>query len=253
MNMSTFLNDIKLKEGLNNIALPWKEPVEVVLQRSLQASVRTYSHFKPYEKECYTDKNALKSPDDYSKKLDIYYIPPELTSTPVHDCYGYIVSNTPLATNTSVNAFTVGSPFVGFGSYMPQDILDATTTGAAINKYAGITSQPSICKWLGANKVHLFNVPPKATLRFVAKCDHDLNGETIEESCVESFKLLATYDIQEALYNNLLPYQEVGAVHKSIQMKIDRWAGAAEKREALLNEWTGSFHLDEIENLVQFF
>lgn len=252
MNMTTLINDIILKEGLHNIALPFKQPLEVVLQEVIQASVRTYSHFKPLEKETYVNKGALKSPNDDMKKLDIYFIPAELTSTPVHDCYGYIVSNTPLATNTAVNAFTVGSPFVGFGSYQPQDILDATSTGAAINKYAGITSQPSICKWLGANKVQLFNVPPKAMLRFVAKCDHDLNGETIEESCVESFKKLAVLDVQEFLYNNLLPYQEVGAAHKSIQMKIDRWSNAADKRDSLLDQWTDTFHLDNIEDITFF-
>lgn len=253
MNMTFLINDIKIKEGLQNISLPFKEPIEVVLQEVIQTSVRTFSHYKPLEKECYTGKDGLKSPDDRAKKFDIYYIPTELTSTPVHDCYAYLVSNTPLSTNAAVNAFTVGSPFVGFGSYYPQDILDATSTGAAINKYAGITSQPAMSKWLGSNRIQLFNVPPKALLRFVAKCDHDLNGETIEESCVEAFKQLALYDVQEFLYNTLLPYQEVGAAHKSIQMKIDRWAGAAEKREALLTSWTETFHLDEIEELVQFF
>lgn len=253
MNITYIINDIKLNEGLQTIALPYKEPIEVVLQQIIQGSIRTYSHYKPHIKECYDYKDHLKAPDDEAKKYNIFFIPSELTSTPVQDAYAYVVTESRQDAEVNTNAFTIGSPFVGFGSYYPQDILDATLTGAAINKYAGITAQPSTSKWLGSNRIQLFNVPEKSLLRFVAKVDHDINGETIPDSCIESFKQLATYDVQMTLYNTLINFQEVGAAHKSIQLKIDRWAGAQEKREALLQKWEETFHLDEIDELVQFF
>ena len=76
--MTFLINDIKIKEGLQNISLPFKEPIEVVLQEVIQTSVRTFSHYKPLEKECYTGKDGLKSPDDSAKKFDIYYIPTDI-------------------------------------------------------------------------------------------------------------------------------------------------------------------------------
>lgn len=253
MNMTSLINDIKLTEGLQAIALPFKQPVEVVLQEIIRTSIRTYSHFNPLTKECYDYKDHLASPDERSKKFNIFYIPSVLTTTPVQDAYAYVASSEKQSDEVNINAFTVGSPFVGFGSYYPQDILDATLTGAAINKYAGITSKPSTSKWLGSNRIQLFDVPEKAFLHFIAKVEHDPNGETIEESCVESFKQLATYDVQMTLYNTLINYQDVRAAHNSIQLKLDRWAGAADKREQLLQQWRETHYMSEITELINFF
>lgn len=252
MNMTKVINDIKLSLGLQTIALPYKEPIEVVLQEILQSSIRTYSHFKPYKKEAYDVRAHLKSPSPVEEKMGIFYIPPALTSTPVHEAYAELAGYVAEDSEVSINAFTVGSPFVGFGAYGPQDIVNATMTGAAINKYIGISTAPFMSQWMGENKIKLINVPEKCLIKFVAKVDHDLNGETIPESCVESFKQLAVLDVQMHLYNVLVNMQDVGAAHKSIQMKIDRWAGAEDKREKLLQDWTDTFHLDNIDELMLF-
>ena len=47
MNISEVINDIKLSESLNTIALPFKEPTEVVLKEILEMSIREFSRFKP--------------------------------------------------------------------------------------------------------------------------------------------------------------------------------------------------------------
>ena len=55
MNISDVVNDIKLSQGLNAIALPFDSPVEVIIQEILKISVRTFSQFKPYIREGYED------------------------------------------------------------------------------------------------------------------------------------------------------------------------------------------------------
>ena len=252
MNISEVINDIKLSESLNTIALPFKEPTEVVLKEILEMSIREFSRFKPCIKEGYEMIKNLRSPDDTSKKIGIYFLPEKLTTTKVKEASAYIASSELQDNETTTNAFTVGSPFVGFGSYYPQDILDATITGAAINKYAGITSKPATSKWLGYNQIQLIDFPKNACVKFVVKCDHDLNGETIPESCVSSFMQLATLDVQRTLYKTLNNMTNVGSAFKEIQLKIDDWSGAADKRDQLIKEWTDSFHLDDLD-LVQFF
>lgn len=252
MNMTKVINDIKMLLGLQTIALPYKEPVEVVIQEILQGSIRTYSHFKPYKKEAYDIPSRLKSPSEIERKQGIFYIPAALTTTPVHEAYAELAEYVSDDANVSINSFTVGSPFVGYGSYTPQDIVNATMTGAAVNKYIGITNAPFMCKWLGDNKVKLYNVPQQCLIKFVAKVDHDLNGETIQESCVESFKQLAILDVKMHLYNVLINMQNVGAAHKNIQMAIERWSSAESDREKLLEQWTDTFHLDEIDELMLF-
>lgn len=252
MNISEVINDIKLTNGLNTISLPYDKPTEVVIREILQTSIRTFSEFKPFIKEGYELRKNLRSPSDGAKQMGIYILPEFLTTTRVQDAYAYAVSDQYNTGEVTTNTFTVGSPFVGFGAYYPQDILNAISTGAAINKYAGITSRTPSSKWLGFNKIQLFDFPDNSYIRFVVKCDHDSNGETIPESCVESFIHLATLDVQRTLYNNLKNMNNVGSAFKDIQLKIDEWANAESARNELIKEWTGVFHFDDLD-LVQFF
>lgn len=252
MNISDVINDIKLTCGLNTIALPFKDSTENVIRDILQTSIRTFSRFKPYEKEGYEERKNLRSPSEDLKKQAIYFLPESLTTTPVHSADAYVASASNQNGELTTNAFTVGSPFVGFGSYYPQDILNATGTGAAINKYAGVTASVPTSKWLGYNRIQLFNFPDNIYIRFVVQCDHDPSGETIPESCVESFMELATLDVQRTLYNHLKNMNNVGSAFKEIQLKIDDWSGAESARKELVERWTESFHLDQLD-LVQFF
>ena len=252
MNISEVINDIKLSSGLNTIALPFNKPTEVVIKEILQTSIRTFSEFKPFIKEGYEHRKNLRSPSEIDKAMGIYILHETLTTTHVQDAYAYASSGQIKNGETTVNTFTVGSPFVGFGAYYPQDILNATMTGAAINKYAGVTSKVPTSKWLGFNKIQLFDFPENSYVRFVVKCDHDPNGETISESCVESFIQLATLDVHRTLYNTIKNMNNVGSAFKDIQVKIDEWSNAESERTALIDRWTGTFHLDDMD-LVQFF
>ena len=254
MNISDVIKDIKVPSGLKTIALPYKAPIEVVIQDIIKTSVRTFSQFKPQIKECQCERRNLRSANSADEYMGIYFIPPELTTTDVSYCDAYPISSQKLSNTNKVstNAFSVVSPFVGFGSYYPQDIMNATLTGAAVNKFIGVTSNVPTSKWLGCNKIQLINWPKQSFILFIAKCDHELSCETIPTSCRESFIQLATLDVQRTLYNDL-KNQLAGSAFKDIKVEIEKWAGAEDARNALVKEWTESFHLDEIEELVQFF
>lgn len=253
MNITNVINDIKLTQGLQTIALPFDQPVEIVIKNIIQTTIHTFSKYKPFIKEGFEQRKNLRSPDEFDKHRSIYLLPESVTTTPVQDAYAELAADA--RTNeqqVTTSAFTVGSPFVGFGSYYPQDILNATATGAAINKYAGITSRIPTSNWLGFNKIQLFDFPDDAYIRFVVKCDHDENGESIPESQTEAFIRLATLDVQRTLYNILKNMTNVGGAFKDIQLKIDDWSGAENSRNELVKSWNETFHLDELD-LVQFF
>jgi hypothetical protein len=252
MNITEVINDIKFTLGLNTIALPFQDSTENVIAEIMKTSIRTFSRFKPLIKEGYEERKLLRSPSEEAKKNCIYYLPGSLTTTPVQYADAYPQSAITQDGEVTTNSFTVGSPFVGFGSYYPQDILNATNTGAAINKYAGITGSVPTSKWLGYNKIQFFNFPENIIVRFVVKCDHDLSGETIPESCVESFMELAMLDVQRTLYNQLKNMNNVGSAFKEINLKIDDWSNAESSRKELVEKWTNTFHYDDLD-LVQFF
>lgn len=252
MNMSDVINDIKIRLGLNTIALPFKESTENVILKILQGTIRTYSQFKPFEREGLYGLKQLKAPSEYERKLGIFILPQDLTITPVQYAEAYAVSQTVVDQEVTANPFTVGSPFVGFGSYYPQDIINATLTGASINKFTGVTTNPCTSKWLGFNKIQLFNYPDDSFLKICVKCDHDPMGETIPITCRDSFMQLAILDVEMTLYNLLKNMNNVGGAFKEIQLQISDWSGAESARTALIDKWTESFHLDQID-LIQFF
>ena len=152
MNLTELVSDIIDSEGLHTIALPFKEPIEVVVQRCIEKSVRTFSEFKRQEKESIVLLKDLKAANEDEKRRGIFLLPPELTTTTVKDVYAICESDNYSGSDVTMNTFTVGSPFVGFGSYYPQDIINAELTGVAINKFAGQTTRRPTIKYLGYNK-----------------------------------------------------------------------------------------------------
>lgn len=251
MNISDVIGDIKKRLSLETIALPYTQPIETVLTDIIQTSVRTFSQFKPWEREGYCHIKDLRSPDDMSKKMNIYILPEDLTRTHVREAEAYMASSQYQDMEATTNAFTSGTPFVGFGAYYPQDIMNATVTGAAINKYAGVTSRPQTSRWLGFNKIQLFDFPGDAFIRFVVKCDH-ASVETIPDSCRESFMDLAILDVKASIYNALKNMNNTGGAFKETQVRIDDWSGAEDARNALVEKWTNTFHFDD-PDLIQFF
>lgn len=252
MNISDVINDIKMSLGLETIALPFNQPTEIVLQKIIQMSVRTFSQFKPWIREGYEFRKNLRSPDEDSAKHGIYILPGSLTITPVQYADAYMVSSSEHKSESAISELADGLPFVGFGSYYPQDFLNATATGAAINKYVGVTGKPQTSKWLGFNKIQLFDFPENAYIKFVVKCDHDLSLETIPISCRESFMELASLDVKRTLYNSLKNMNSVGSAFKEIQLQISDWSGAEDARNSLVEKWTNTFHYDDLD-LIQFF
>ena len=81
MNISDVIKDIKLPNGLKTIALPYKQPIEVVVQDIIKTSVRTFSQFKPQKKECERYRKDLRYANEYERYRGIYFIPEELTTT----------------------------------------------------------------------------------------------------------------------------------------------------------------------------
>lgn len=253
MNMTTVIDDIKMGLGLQTVALPFDEPIENVIRKSFERSIRTFSRYAPLIKEGYADRSQLrKAGREDINLLGIYFLPDFLCTTPVSYADAFIATSPGQVGEVTTTTFTVGSPFVGFGSYYPQDILNATVTGAAINKYAGVTSRQPSSKWLGYNRIQLFDFPDKCWIRFVVKCEHDLSGETIQESQVESFMQLAELDLKRFLYNSLKNMTSVGSGFKDIQLKIDDWASAESERNALIEKWDGRYYIDD-DDLIQFF
>jgi hypothetical protein len=68
----------------------------------------------------------------------------------------------------------------------------------------------------------------------------------------ESFKELATYDIQMQLYNDLKNNKNVGSGYQQNQIQIEDWAGAKNDRANLIKQWTDTAHCDDTDGIMFF-
>ena len=103
-------------------------------------------------------------------------------------------------------------------------------------------SEPTF-DYLGNNQIRLYGYP-RVPLTFKVACQHDPNGESIEDSCYDSFMQLAMLDVKQFLYNTLKLYDGIPTAFGNINLKIDDYQSAESDRNTLLDSWRDTFHVD---------
>ena len=76
--------------------------------------------------------------------------------------------------------------------------------------------------------------------------EHDRSLASITPTSEESFYELALLDVKSALYEIMKHCSDINTAYGNINLKLDDWASADDKREQLLNEWKDSYHIDTI-------
>ena len=238
MNMSKAISHIKMQLGLYNITLPFKDentgqsiPTENVIRDVLTTvTIPIYSEFMPWIREGTININQLKVID---KKAGIYLLPAFLTLTPIK-----YVSSVSLPYSNNRGTYGDISPAYGINRSV-QGVI----TGQAYMMVAGeMRSEPTF-EYMGNNKIKLYGYP-RVPVSFRVACEHDPNGESIEDSCYDSFMELAMLDVKQFLYNTLKLYDGIPTAFGNINLKIDDYQSAEADRNTLLEKWRDTFHLD---------
>lgn len=244
MNLSKAISSLKMQLGLYGITLPFKDsetgepiPVENVIRDVfVTTTIPMYSQFQPWIRKMDANINSLKIVDILNH---IYMLPTGLTVTEVM----YMIGVTLPHYN---NSGGYGSVYPAYG--LGQAAQCVATGQAAMMLTGAMRSEPTF-DYLGENKIGLYGYP-KVVVTFVAACEHEPNGETIPVSCYDSFMELATLDVKMFLYNTLKLYDNIPTAFGNISLKAEDNQGAEAERNALLDRWRDTFHLDM--NLEQF-
>jgi len=237
MNLSKAISALKMSLGLYGIALPFKDennntiPTEKVLSDVISTvTIPIYSEFVPWIREYDEHKSKLTVVD---KKKGIYMIPEFLTMTPIK----YVLK-------VELPTYRVDS----YGGIYPSVYGSDRSAQAVINSQAQLMlhgemrNEPTF-KYLGENKIQLLGYPD-SYITFKVGAEHMDSGETIKESCYDSFMELATLDVKMFLYNNLKLYDGMPTAFGQINFKIEEYQSADSDRTSLLNEWRDRYHLD---------
>nr|DAR75783.1 MAG TPA: hypothetical protein [Caudoviricetes sp.] len=246
MNLSKCITQLKTQFFLNNVSLPLQDditgdpvPPETAIRDLLvNVTIPIYSGFQPWVREVDANVKSLKVVD---KKNNIYMLPWGCCTTNV---IKVISVRMPYSSNRG----TYGdiAPAYGIGQSV-QGVI----TSQEMMMLAGLMRAEPTFDYLGENKIRLFGYP-MTTLTFVVACEHEPNGETIEDSCYQSFMELAELDLSAYLYNVLKYFEGMPTAFGNISMKSEEYAGAAAERRQLLKDWTETFHLDQEDSFVYF-
>lgn len=244
MNMSKAVSHIKMSLGLYGVTLPFQDdngktiPTENVIMDVIKTmTIPIYSQFVPWVRQGDININNLKVVDS---EKNVYILPTILTITPVL----YVID--------------VGMPYENtrgtFGDISPAYGISRSVQGVATSQaymmVAGQMRAEPTFEYLGYNKIRLYGYPNSMVTIKVA-CEHEPNGESIEDGCYDSFMELATLDMKMFLYNNLKLYDGIQSAFGQINLKSDDYQSAEADRNALLERWRDVFHLDM--SLEQFF
>lgn len=237
MNISRAISQLKMQLGLQNITLPFKNendeplPAENIIQNILSTvTIPIYSQFVPWIREGDCNLNSLKIVD---KHRGIYMLPAFLTLTNV-----MYVSDVYMPLHNSRGTYGDIAPAYGINR-SAQGVINSQS----YMMLAGQMRAEPTFEYLGENKIRLYGFP-KTVLTFKVACEHEPNGETIPESCYDSFMELAELDVKVFLYNNLKHYKNIPSAHGNINLEIDEYQSATSDRNSLLNDWRDRFHLD---------
>lgn len=238
MNISRAVSQLKMQLGLYGIALPFKDPTSgettptenVIMDVLTTSTIPIYSQFVPWIREGTISVAALKVVD---KDGGIYMLPAFLTTTPI-----MYVSDVHLPFHNNRGTYGDIAPAYGIN----RSVQGVLTSQAYMMVAGQMRAEPSF-DYLGENKIILYGYP-KTQLVFKVACEHESNGESIEDGCYDSFLELATLDMKIFLYNTLKLYDGIPTAFGNINLKIEEYQAADGERTALLDKWRDTFHLD---------
>jgi len=231
--------------GLYNIGLPFKDPItgdntpveNVIRDVVTTSTLPIYSQFEPWIREDMSDLKTLKVVD---RQNSLYMLPASITTTPVM----YVIDvNVPMHGNRGMySGLSYGNGFIApmHGLYRGAQ---AVASSMAANMLMGQMRAEPTFDYIGENKIRLFGFP-RSRVMFRVACEHEPNGETIPDGCYDSFLELATLDVKIFLWNTLKLYDQIPTAFGNINLKIDEYQSADQERNALLERWRDTFHLD---------
>lgn len=238
MNISKAASQLKMQLGLYGITLPFQDPItkqttpteNVIMDVIKTMTIPVYSQFVPWIRQGDIHVNSLKVVD---RIKGIYVLPAFLTLTPV-----MYVADVSLPFQNTRGTYGDIAPAYGIN----RSVQGVATSQAYMMLAGQMRSEPTF-DYLGENKIRLYGYP-KTELSFKVACEHEPNGETIPEGCYDSFMELATLDMKIFMYNTLKLYDGIPTAFGNINLKIEEYQSADADRNALLDKWRDTFHLD---------
>ena len=238
-NISEFLSLIKEDIGIKDIPLPVDD--KSLLQRFYNSALKEFSvRYPRIETIILGDENRI-APEYRDRNTKIIYRIPK-----------YVYQD---STILAVTKFDVSRPLGYSDFYVPQGVW--ASPDAVLSSLADIKLAAALASTMGKAPTYQFKAPD---LLYVyngwsggvydvdVALMHDISLSTIPPTAITHLKQLAILDIEEYLYNKLKRIDNLDTGIGNIQLNINNWEDAGNRKLELLKEWDedGNLDIDQI-------
>jgi len=233
MNLSNIVTRVKLKLGLINIATPFENIDEVIVDIAKDITLPVFSIYHPCRETMYVYTKELEriAKDELSQT----YLLPDFKGRKLIEVIDVTYDDSSLS---GLGYYGGGMPLTT-GNLIQQSML--ANAGAMMTSM--IYPKMSF-KYEHPRKLVIYNAWSSAKLKLDLAFEHDKSLASIPETARESFIKLLTIDVKENLYPTLKQYNQISSAYGNIDLKIDDWSNAESERQELINQWDDTYHLD---------
>lgn len=242
LNMSHLITKIKMRMGIYGISIPIDDPNGYLRETIELITIPTFSVYQPYYDHLYVSTNELQKAERYRDDgVDrTYYILPTFNTRKLIGVADVKYSDTGTLNYSGVAGYALtGLLPYNNSSLLQQAMLTNVTSQLYSNMYPRLTFD-----FIEPSTLVLYNQIVSNSLDITLAFEHHKSLATIPQTAEPSFFELALCDCMINFYQIAKHWGTIETSIGNINLNIDDWAQAEDRRKSLLEEWDNTYHLD---------
>lgn len=246
LNLSTIVTKIKMRMGIYGITLPIENPDQYIMETIEIVTLPTFSIYQPYYEHLHVNTAELRKNETLSNNEMTAYILPTFETRNLIAVVDVKYDTNASAYYTGIDAYSIAglSPYGG-STLMQQIMLSNVRSQTYGQMYPKITFD-----FMEPCTLLIYNQIISNSLDITLSFEHHKSLATIPKTAEKSFFELALYDCMINFYQIAKRWNGIETVHGTLNLNIEDWADAENKRNELLGEWDNLYHLDIPDSII---
>ena len=247
INLSKEITKIKIRMGIYGISIPVENPDDFIREIIETMTLPTFSIYQPYYDHLHISTDDMQKDPNYENSVDISaYILPEFKTRTLISVADVKYDDIGSLNYSGVAGYALTGllPYSN-SSLLQQSMLANASSQLFSNMYPRLTYD-----FIEPRTLILYNQIVSNSLDITLAFEHHKSLATIPMTAEKSFFDLALLDCEIAFYQIAKHWASIETAIGTINLNIDDWADAENRRIQLLEEWDNTYHLDIPSSIV---
>ena len=237
--------------GIYGINIPIENPDDYIRETIEIFTIPTFSQFQPYYTHLHVSTDDLqKDPTNYFGGRDSVdrtaYLLPEFKNQKLMFVENVKYDNSGTLNYDGVAGYALG----GLLPYNNSSLMQQMMLGNATSKLYDQMYPKLTWDFEEPNRLVIYNKIVSNSLDITLAFQHQKNLATIPKTAEESFFKLALCDCEINFYELAKHWDNMETALGNINLKIENWQDAESRRQAIIDEWSGTYHFDLPDSVV---